>query len=113
MFRRLPGTMSLSDFPRPFIGVVLLWDSPRGPLGHHPAAKHGTSRLPKEMFPYVFAASDRAEPDKRVTLAASPISPSTSTDRVGTPKERAVATQYPARTYPGQRFANHLTVVHP
>jgi hypothetical protein len=50
----------LSDFPRPFIAVLLPQDSQRRPLDHHPKAKRGTSRFPSEKLVYVHRFSDHA-----------------------------------------------------
>lgn len=100
LFAGFRGTMGLSDFPRSFIGVVLLADSRRGPVGHHAQAKRGISRFPCEVCPCVHGVLDRAESGTRLAIATRPVWPSACQDSVGTPKQKGFRGSIPGPHFP-------------
>ena len=79
-------------------------DFPTRPAAPSVAGELSTSRFSCEVFPYVHGVSDRAGPGRisryRCVRWCLPLLPTTSASR----SEPSFAAQYPARTYPCQRF---------
>jgi hypothetical protein len=104
LFAGFPGTTGQSDFPRPFIAVLLPWDSRRGPP-HHPRRTDGgspDSRARKDRS--VHGVFDRAGSSCalrwRCSRCCLPRVP-----RRRHPGCPHFAARYPAHFSPCQRFA--------
>ena len=100
LFACFCGTTSLSDFPRPYITVLLPWDSRCGPHCHPVEARRGISQFLHKECPCMHGVYDRAGSEHasrwRRARCGLPLSSSTSAPRT----EFGFAAQYPACTSP-------------
>ena len=109
LFEDFAGTTGLSDFPPPCIAVVSLWvhgADLRFSAGRRrdlPASVGETDVSPREVLACVHGVSDPAGPES-LSHVERPVLPSAKIEKPRRPGGVHFGVQWPARTYPCQRF---------
>jgi hypothetical protein len=110
LFEGFTGTMKLSDFPQPFIAVVLLRFTARTSLCHPTRPVRGISRFSCIECPRMLRVSDSAGPvHNSLNNAATPSCLPHRCTR-SAPRKGDFGAQWLACASPCQRFTCNLTV---